>query len=82
MGWCFMYDGKPPDLSQLFQGTSVGDYLDIICERVCSLAKQFGRCLDFSSVGIGDEGFNTLVKMVDAAEGFNELPFQISGRPR
>ena len=37
---------------------------------VAFLAKRFGRRLQFDAVGIGNEDFNTLQVMVDAAEDY------------
>ena len=68
MGLCFISDGKPSDHCLL--GLDINDGRDAITERVASLASKFGRRLQFTAVGIGDEDFTTLEEMVDEASDY------------
>lgn len=61
MGLCFISDGKPSDFHH-----------DQIYDKVCAIAKKFGRRLQFDAVGIGDsDDFVTLELMVHAAEEYH-----------
>ena len=68
MGLCFISDGKPSDHYLL--GIDINDGRDAITKRVASLASTFGRRLQFTAVGIGDEDFTTLEEMVDEASDY------------
>ena len=68
MGLCFISDGKPSD--HHFLELPFIDCVDVITEKVASLAKQFGRRLQFTAIGIGDEDFSTLQEMVDVANDY------------
>ena len=82
MGLCFISDGQPSD-STMMKGIS-DQGLHIISEKVASLAKRFGRRLQFDAVGIGDEDFDTLEAMVDTAADYGakaslKLPSKSAG---
>ena len=68
MGLLFISDGKPSDHYLL--GIDINDGRDAITKRVASLASKFGRRLQFTAVGIGDEDFITLENMVDVASDY------------
>jgi Alpha-kinase family len=62
----FLSDGAPSDKGK----TSKQD----IIQKVESLAKQFGRRLNFTTIGIGDkDDFHMLQEMADAAKDFGAV---------
>ena len=66
----FLSDGKPSDMA-LERGSTSEDVGGRIVQKVESLAKQFGRRLSFTALGIGDmENFSTLESMVDGAKDY------------
>jgi hypothetical protein len=69
LGLCFISDGKPSDHITLQNNTE--DVKNIVTDRVASLAKKFGRRLQFDAVGIGSaDDFNLLEAMVEAAADY------------
>ena len=69
MGLCFISDGKPSDHTQL--AVNKDDVSSLICDRVATLAKKFGRRLQFDAVGIGSsDNFDTLQDMVETAKDY------------
>jgi hypothetical protein len=63
----FLSDGAPSD-AYIGKGYSVDECKHRIATKVENLAKQFGRRLAFTAIGIGDrKDFETLEQMVNAA---------------
>jgi hypothetical protein len=66
----FISDGKPSDFKAL-RGVDREEGYRLITESVESLAKQFGRRLTFTSIGIGhSDDFEMLRSMADAASDY------------
>jgi hypothetical protein len=73
MALLFLSDGKPSDWF-LNRDITKEDWNNQIVEKVESLAKQFGRRLTFSAMGVGDMvDFVTLERMVDAAKDYGAI---------
>ena len=73
MALLFLSDGKPSD-SALNRGMTTEDWNLQIVEKVECLAKQFGRRLTFTAMGVGDmDDFATLESMVDAAKDYGAI---------
>ena len=69
MGLCFISDGKPSDHVHL--SLHKNDIPSLVCDRVATLAKKFGRRLQFDAVGIGSsENFDALQDMVETAKDY------------
>jgi len=69
----FLSDGKPSDAA-LQRGMTKEEWNHQITEKVESLAKQFGRRLTFTAMGVGDmDDFATLEAMVDAAKDYGAV---------
>jgi hypothetical protein len=69
LGLCFISDGRPSD--HVMWNMDPNDVKNIVTDRVASLAKKFGRRLQFDAVGIGSSNeFQLLEAMVDIAADY------------
>jgi hypothetical protein len=67
----FLSDGRPSDVSR---GSSYDDVTSVIVSKTGEIARQFGRRLTFTAIGIGDYGqFRVLEDMVEAAKDYGAI---------